>query len=151
MAVRGIDENFAFRLEDGVYFIAEGPMEIECPPPITWRELSDRPGRGLKWVMEGWGLQPHQLDQPMDQWWWEDYYWGRLLSPHGLAWEYLDELDLGPAFGEHPDAGGEIRFIDGQAPGSNDRWVEVDDLLSVSILQNRLNELGENTSLRVDG
>jgi len=34
---------------------------------------------------------------------------------------------------------------------SDCRWAEVDDLLSLSLLQNRLNELGENVSLEVGG
>ena len=44
-----------------------------------------------------------------------------------------------------------LPLIDGPMPGSNCRWVEVGDLLSVSLLQNRLNELGENVSLEVGG
>ena len=68
-----------------------------------------------------------------------------------LFLKYLDDLDLGPEFGLCEDARGEIRFIDGPMPGSNCRWVEVGDLLSVSLLQNRLNELGENVSLEVGG
>ena len=134
--------------EDGVYWITEGPMATEFPPPITWREFSDQPGLGLEWVMEGWELKPSQLDQPMNKWFWEEH-WCRQLSPHGLAWDYLDQLDLGPAFGNHAEAGGEIRFIDGSMPGSDSRWVEVDDLLSVSLLQNRFNELDESTSLEI--
>ena len=71
-------------------------------------------------------------------------------APNGLAWDYLCELDLGPQFGKHQGALGEIRFIDGPCPGNDSRWVEVDDLISISLLQNRLNELGENTSLEIN-
>jgi hypothetical protein len=55
-----------------------------------------------------------------------------------------------PNFRHRSHGEGEIRFIDGPMPGNDSRWVEVDDLLSVSLLHNRLNELGEKTSLRVD-
>ena len=136
--------------EDGVYWITEGPMATEFPPPITWREYCSEPFFDFDETVEGWELEPHQLDQPMDKWVWEEH-WCRIHSPHGRAWDYLDELDLGPAFGKQPDAEGEIRFIDGPMPGNDSRWVEVDDFLSVSLLQNRLNQLGEKTSLRVDG
>ena len=68
-------------------------------------------------TVEGWELEPHQLDQPMDKWAWEEHWW-RIHSPHGRAWDYLHELDLGSAFGKHPDTEGEIRFIDGPMPGS---------------------------------
>ena len=132
--------------EDGEYWIIDGPMPTEIPPPITWREFSE--GLGLEWVMEGWELKSSQLDQPMDKWVWEEH-WCLGLSPNGRAFNYLLGLDLGPAFGEHPDAHGEIRFIEGQFPGHDFRCVMVDDVLSVSLLQNRLNELGENTSLEM--
>ena len=136
--------------ENGVYWIMDGAMPTEIPPPLTWREFSDQSSLGLKWVMEGWELKSSQLDQPMTEWVWEEH-WCAAHSPNGRAFNYLLGLDLGPAFGEHPDAHGEIRFIEGQFPGHDFRCVMLDDLLSVSLLQDRLNQLGEKTSLRVDG
>ena len=35
--------------------------------------------------------------------------------------------------------------------GNDAKFVEVDDFLSMSLLQDRLNQLGEKTSLKVDG
>jgi hypothetical protein len=138
--------------EDGVYWIIDGLMPKEIPPVITWREYFqnlERWTETLPDLMESWEVASHQLDQPMNKWTWEDH-WCRVLSPNGLAWDYLCELDLGPQFGKHQGAQGEIRFIDGPCPGNDSRWVEVDDLLSISLLQNRLNELGENTSLEIN-
>ena len=45
---------------------------------------------------------------------------------------------------------GEIRFVDAQCIGNDAKFVEVDDFLSMSLLQDRLNQLGEKTSLRID-
>ena len=58
--------------EDGEYWIIDSRMPTEIPPPITWREFSE--GLGLEWVMEGWELKSSQLDQPMDQWVWEEHW-----------------------------------------------------------------------------
>jgi hypothetical protein len=57
--------------------------------------------------------------------------------------QLLEGLDLGPKL----KGGGEglvgcLDFIDGQYPGSDQRWVEAEDRLSLSLLQARLIELG---------
>ena len=132
--------------EDGEYWIIDGPMPTEIPPPITWREFCNQPLFDFDETVKEWELEPHQLDQPMAQWTWEEH-WYYAHSPNGRAFNYLLGLDLGPAFGEHPDAHGEIRFQEGQCIGSDFRCVMVDDFLSISLLQNRLNELGESTSV----
>ena len=138
---------YAAYQEEGVYWIIDGLMPDRIPPPaITWREYLRWSGHSL----DDWYLEPEQLDDAMSEPHWETH-WFYQLSPNAKAYKYLDDLDLGPEFGLCEDAKGEIRFIDGPMPGSNCRWVEVGDLLSVSLLQNRLNELGENVSLEVGG
>jgi len=75
-------------------------------------------------------------------------WWARRASPNALAYRYLDALDLGPEFGRGNWVG-DLRLIDGFHPGNDTLWAEVPDLLSVSLLQGRLNELGEGARLQL--
>ena len=100
--------------------------------------------------MAAYELTENELDHPMNEWTWE-HYWSRNLCSNATAWDYLYSLDLGPEFGKSPGASGEIRFVDAKCIGNDAKFVEVDDFLSMSLLQDRLNQLGEKTSLRVDG
>jgi len=148
--VEPVKKLYAAYQEEGVYWIIDGLMPQGLPPAVTWREYFLLTGDKLVNGMEGWELEPSQLDDPMDHWAFETY-WCYNLSPNALAYKYLSDLDLGPEFGKSDRAEGEIRFQDAPTMGSDCRWAEVDDLLSLSLLQNRLNELGENVSLEVGG
>ena len=134
--------------DDGVYWIIDGLMPSEIPPPVSWREYFLLTGDDFVRAIENWELEPSQLDEPMNYWTWETY-WLYNLSPNALAYQYLHDLDLGLEFGKGDRAEGEIRFQDAPMMASDCRWEEVDDLLSLSLLQNRLNELGENVSLKL--
>jgi hypothetical protein len=148
--VEPVKKLYAAYQEEGVYWIIDGLMPQGLPPAVTWREYFLLTGDKLVNGMEGWELEPSQLDDPMDHWAFETY-WCYNLSPNALAYKYLSDLDLGPEFGKSDRAEGEIRFQDAPTMGSDCRWAEVDNLLSLSLLQNRLNELGENVSLEVGG
>ncbi len=148
--VEPVKKLYAAYQEEGVYWIIDGLMPQGLPPAVTWREYFLLTGDKLVNGMEGRELEPSQLDDPMDHWAFETY-WCYNLSPNALAYKYLSDLDLGPEFGKSDRAEGEIRFQDAPTMGSDCRWAEVDNLLSLSPLQNRLNELGENVSLEVGG
>ncbi len=148
--VEPVKKLYAAYQEEGVYWIIDGLMPQGLPPAVTWREYFLLTGDKLVNGMEGRELEPSQLDDPMDHWAFETY-WCYNLSPNALAYKYLSDLDLGPEFGKSDRAEGEIRFQDAPTMGSDCRWAEVDNLLSLSLLQNRLNELGENVSLEVGG
>jgi len=148
--VEPVKKLYAAYQEEGVYWIIDGFMPQGLPPAVTWREYFLLTGDKLVSGMENWQLEPGQLDEPMDYWAFETY-WFYNLSPNALAYKYLSDLDLGPEFGKSDRAEGEIRFQDAPTMGSDCRWAEVDNLLSLSLLQNRLNELGENVSLEVGG
>ena len=149
--VEPVKKLYAAYQEEGVYWIIDGLMPKKIPPPtVTWREYFLLTGDKLVSGMENWQLEAGQLDEPMDYWAFETY-WFYNLSPNALAYKYLNDLDLGPEFGKIDRAEGEIRFQDAPMIASDCRWAEVDDLLSLSLLQNRLNELGENVSLEVGG
>ncbi|HCY13950.1 MAG TPA: hypothetical protein DG414_08955 [Gammaproteobacteria bacterium] len=148
--VEPIKTLYAAYREEGVYWIIDGLMPKEIPPAITWREYFLLTGDDVVSGIENWELEPGQLDEPMGYWVWETY-WCYNLSPNAIATRYLSDLDLGPEFGSCGEAKGEIRFWDAPMITSDCRWAEIDDLLSLSLLQNRLNELGENVSLEVGG
>ena len=98
-----------------------------------------------------WDLEPGNLDQLVpDNYWIE--YWALNQCGMAQAFFYLHSLDLGPEFGVAGDeAAGEIRFQDCPGMCSTYRAAETSDLLSISLLQNRLNELGENTLVELSG
>jgi hypothetical protein len=76
-------------------------------------------------------------------------WWLRDQSPNALAYRYLEGIDLGPAFGGKGKTAGDIYFTDGFHPGNETLWVEVPDLLSISLLQGRLNELDTGIKLEL--
>jgi len=59
----------------------------------------------------------------------------------GCAYRFFGEVDLAPDLRDGEDAVGEIHFIDGCHPGDGSLRVEVSGLLSLSLLQERLNQL----------
>ena len=71
-------------------------------------------------------------------------------GPSARAFHHLSELPLDDGSrlvgGE---ALGQLRFIQGDRPGSNLTYVEAPDLATLACLQNRLNELGENFAIEI--
>jgi hypothetical protein len=63
------------------------------------------------------------------------------------AYNLLSELDLGPQL-EGAQAVGELRFSGG-SPGGNVSGVYATDAVTLTLLQHRLNELGENTRIEL--
>jgi hypothetical protein len=129
----------------------------ERVPEWTWRELAEEHGYydedALEFVADhNDGCTRRELRallrQPADHWLvaetWEGCY-----ASNTLAFNYLDGLDLGPEFGEAPGARGDLSFIEGYHPGNDTRAVEAADALTLSLLQARLVELGESTTLEV--
>jgi hypothetical protein len=66
--------------------------------------------------------------------------WARWDSPNAVAYHRLDSLDLGPELAA-AGAAGELRFIDGPCPGNDYLGVHAADALTLSLLQQRLNQL----------
>jgi hypothetical protein len=122
----------------------------EDPPEMTWREYIDKYlGGGLKTYFEELPYlsedQKYDLDEEADinrvM-----YSWGAFDSPWARALNYLDQLDLGPDF-QGKDAIGGLEYCFG-APGSSYEGLHADDHVSLSLLQDRLNQL--NTRLRIE-
>ena len=71
-------------------------------------------------------------------------------GPTASAFRYLEGLPLDDDRGMGDgNPLGELRFIEGDRPGSNLTYVEATDLASLACLQNRLNKLGENLAIKV--
>jgi hypothetical protein len=66
------------------------------------------------------------------------------------AYRRLEDLPLDDGQGERSGSRlGELRFIEGDHPGSNLTYVEAPDLATLACLQNRLNELGQNLAIEI--
>jgi hypothetical protein len=123
----------------------EGELNLgdprEQPPDMTWREYLTRYHPGSLDEFEfHWGLEEAQLDDaaPFDT---VIDSWCRVDSPNARAYHLLESLDLGPDL-TGPKAVGGLSFIDGTMHRTIDYLgVRVEDDISISLLQQRLNDL----------
>lgn len=124
-----------------------GPAEI--PPAPSYRTWLAMNRMHPDYEFED--ITADQFDDPIPPRYWEDC-WFSTFCPSVLAFFYLQPLDLGPPTGSPPNSevAGEIYFSEGEFPGCDARVVGIEDLLSISLLQNRLNVLGENTAVNLD-
>lgn len=120
--------------------------ELPCYPTAAprWYEYLTKLGHelrtldGVTTACDRWGITPAELREPVDEYTWQAV-WDTTYCPSARAFRLLEDLDLG-ASDSGPKAGG-LLFQESQYPGSNDRWVEAEDELTVSLLQARFNEL----------
>ena len=151
-AVQNTSSEFTFRLGG------------EVSPP-TWREyLEDSQGIDPldpeavnAWQREQYGLEPGEedeiaLDEPIDGGaldHWCEWDYSLRYGPEAQAYRYLEDLPLddGKKTGGSPL--GNLRFIEGDRPGSNFTYVEAPDHATLACLQHRLNELGEGIRIEI--
>jgi hypothetical protein len=141
----------------------DGQLELSLGDPrqdiprLTWEEYAQR-YFGMTFdelAVDCWGLEPRKaaeegLTAEGEVPYWEVLdQWVHYDSPSAAAFTYLESLDLGRDFGAAGGLG-QINFIDGPAPGNDSRIVTVPDNLSLSLLQKRLNDLGEVVRTVVD-
>lgn len=93
------------------------------------------------------GWSEKQLFSPMDGYSWEDQ-WEHTFSPEAQAYEFLQRHKIFP-HGQLGQREGQIVFESFPNPMSSARWVEARDLLSLTLLQARLNELRLTTEVRM--
>jgi hypothetical protein len=130
----------------------EGHMELSIGdpfteiPPMTYREYFERVDpRWLDDYETSWGIEKSDLDTRIH----EEYLWDLWFlheGPQARAYHLLQSLDLGLEL-SGPEAVGSLRFVkEANMVGS---WVSarVDDGVTLSLLQRRLNDLG--TGIRV--
>ena len=128
----------------------DGELNLGDPweqvPDMSWREMLTRyQPEGLDNLEAHWDLTESQLDDEAP-WDWVVDFWCRADSPNARAYRLLNNLNLGPNFTE-PDAIGELVFTDGPCPGNDYLGVAVEDEISASLLQQRLNDL--NTGIKL--
>jgi hypothetical protein len=125
----------------------------EGPPDMTIREFCLKYGAGNPetWWRDSWlcteDPEPIEMDDPMNRDIVMDW-WLRKDSSTARAYRYLESLDLGSDF-NGPNPVGGLDFIDGACPGNDYLGVEALNPVSLSLLQQRLNELGVGIEVRL--
>ena len=132
-------------LDEPQLFLDDEP-EVIAPQPPTWRVLlksldaKDYTASGIKLRLEQIGFEPSQLDEEMDESWWEMHY-DRISGPSAKAYRLLDKIDLGPDLGRRGD-GPHLQFKEGGGnPFDYSLHVHASDMLALSLLQARLIDL----------
>jgi len=95
------------------------------------------------------GIDPNGI---IDGWAYENWEFRQEVyeGPMASAYRRLEDLPLDDGRGERSDNPlGELRFIEGDHPGSNLTYVEAPDLATLACLQNRLNELDESLAIEI--
>ncbi len=116
------------------------------PPEMTWREfLEEYHPYALEDPEGEWGVLESDLDELVDSEFVVES-WARSDSPNAQAYYLLESLDLGPDL-SGSDAVGGLVFTNCPMPGSDYLGVAAEDHVSISLLQQRLNDLG--TGIRV--
>ena len=145
-----------FGEEDGFKWrVSLGPNVYPPPPPPTWRDYLISEGlrfeteADLQRLWREWRLQPGDLDERLDGISWESEL-EHHLSPQAKAAILLKELKLDCALTQKGQKAGCMNFVDwGGHPGSCERWVDLRDDLTVSLLQARLIDLNHPISVVV--
>jgi hypothetical protein len=130
--------------EDG-YTLTLGEWTMEPPPAPTWRKFfidQSIPHKSAKEIEELCDIHEigsEDFDKPMSESYWGEH-WECEDQPSAKAFWLLSKIDLGPKLGS--GRGPLLEFHEGDNhPGSNDRWVNAKDKLSLSLLQARLIDL----------
>jgi len=140
---RVVDELIICRERDGELNLGD---PWEPLPDMTWHQFLTRYHPDTLDELENyWDLEESQLDDEAP-WDWVVGPWCRVDSPNARAYQLLDSLDLGPDL-TGPKAVGGLVFTDCPCPGNDYLGVSVEDDISISLLQQRLNDL--NTGIRV--
>jgi hypothetical protein len=130
----------------GEWRVSLGPDQPFAPPPPTWREHLRSLGHPLQTeddierACKVYDLPLEDLDTRLNGFGWEDR-WDNFAGPQAKAHHLLKDLDLGQAGAALTQAGQIIFEEFGGSPGNSYTWVELQNDLTVSLLQARLIEL----------
>ena len=121
----------------------------EGPPDVTLREYIDSYYADLDEYLDEHELTAADidLDGAVDPEWVMDT-WAYSSSPNALAYDFLYPLDLGPEL-QGPDVVGEIQFIDSDALAHDYKGAHAVSELTLSLLQDRLNQLKTGVAIRI--
>ena len=132
-------------IPDEGYQLTLGPWSI-APPPPTWRKFfvsKDIPHQ-IDREIENIGcshlIEPADFDKPMSVRYWEDWF-DTEGGPLARAYHLLQKIDLGPERGSER-RGPLLEFNIGSHPGDSTHYVNAKEMLTLSLLQARLIDLG---------
>ena len=98
-----------------------------------------------------WSLK-QELDQPIDGYerdHWMEWDFEMSDSPMARAFHYLNGIPLDGGCDTRGLQLGDLRFVEGDRPGSNLTYVEAVDLATLACLQHRLNELNQAMKIEI--
>ncbi len=136
----------------GAYQLNIGDIHAEPPGQMTVREFCTRFAQGdpEQWWQEGWNMGDEDAPVPWDEMVGEQTvfdFWVAAESTSSRASRYIESIDLGPRLAG-AESVGELRLEIG-GPCS-DLWsYEAVDDVSLSLLQNRLNEINSGMKIVV--
>ena len=114
---------------------------------MTLRAYARRYFGGEAKYCELWECEEQDWDRTLGFWDVIDM-WARNDSPNARAYRLLESLDLGSDL-TGAQAVGEIRFIDGDRPGSDYLGAHAPTQLDLALLQKRLNDLDTGIRIKV--
>src|ERR1700739_990328 len=132
-------------LDEPQLFLDREPEVIAPEPPPGRACLKSRDAKNyavsdIKQRLEAMEFEPSQLDEEMDESWWEMHY-DRISGPSAKAYRLLDKIALGPELGPRAE-GPHLQFREG---GGNQfdysLHAHASDMLALSLLQARLIDL----------
>ncbi len=99
---------------------------------------------------ENWGITMDDLDKEADGFAVESQ-WEYFMSPTAQAFIKLKKLEdqIGQLAEERDEEYGNVEFNEFSHPGSDARWVDVTSATALSLLQNRLNEVGVGIRIEI--
>jgi hypothetical protein len=151
----------------GYYLSLNTPYNEDEPGQITWADYFDAncvdindTRAVLDWAEESGRHNPDEgdlfsipdPDEEVDYTALEDYIegsWCLNSSASAQAFHYLSSLDLGPSNPGDGEPLGRLELAQGPCPGSNATYAIAECEQTLSCLQHRLLELGENVKIRI--
>ena len=124
------------------------PREDPCLD-LTWQEFIDTYDAGLEEFesrVEDESTPPELQDKVDENL--VMYHWEYSEFTGGKAFRFLRDIDLGPEFDDGSSAGS-IDFYDGFSPANDCQLVAAPDLLSLSLLQKKLNHIDGTIKLEL--
>jgi len=116
-----------------------------CTTPPTWRKffvsegIPHRTDSEIEKICSSHLIEPGEFDKPMSVRYWEDWF-DIEGGPLARAYHLLQKIDLGPERGS--ERGPLLEFNIGSHPSDSTHYVNAKDMLSLSLLQARLIDLG---------
>jgi hypothetical protein len=139
-----VETMYWHEIPDEGYQLTLGPWSV-APPPPTRRKffvsegIPHRSDREIEEIYCSHLIEPGDFDKPMSVRYWEDWF-DIEGGPLARAYHLLQKIDLGPERGS--ERGPLLEFNIGSHPRDSTHYVNAKDMLSLSLLQARLIDLG---------